>query len=60
MSTRRSLTAREVLSVLTDIPVNVAEYGNESCSLNADDDFIPAAHKSSSSSKDENAMQMEW
>ena len=54
MSTRRGLTAREVLSVLTDIPEDVPEYENESCSLDADDDFIPAAHESSSSSEDEN------
>ena len=32
MSTRRGLTAREVLSVLTDIPDDVSEYGDESCS----------------------------
>ena len=54
MSTRRGLTAREVLSVLTDIPDDVSEYGNESCSLDADDDFISAADESSSSSEDEN------
>ena len=40
MSTRRGLTAREVLSVLTDIPDDVSENGDESCSLDADDDFI--------------------
>ena len=53
-STRRGLTAREVLSVLTDIPDDVSEYGDESCSLDADDDFIPAADESSSSSEHEN------
>ena len=46
MSTRQGLTAREVLSVLTDIPEDVLEYGDESCSLDADE--------SSSSSDDEN------
>ena len=46
MSTRQGLTAREVLSGLTDIPEDVSEYGDESCSLDAD--------KSSSSRKDEN------
>ena len=64
MSTRRGLTAREVLSVLTDIPDDVSEHGDESCSLDADDDFIPAADESSSSSEDENvnaaSMQCEW
>ena len=64
MSTRRGLTAREVLSVLTDIPDDVSEYRDESCSLDADDDFIPAADESSSSSEDENvnaaSMQCEW
>ena len=54
MSTRQGLTAREVLSVLTDIPENVSEYGDESCSLDAVDEFIPAADESSSSSEDEN------
>ena len=32
MSTRRGLTARKVLSVLTDIPDDVSEYEDESCS----------------------------
>ena len=54
MSTRRGLTAKEVLSVLTDILDDVSEYGDESCSLDADDDFVPAADESNSSSKDEN------
>ena len=54
MSTRRGITAREVLSVLTDIPDDVSEYGDESCSLDADENFIPAADESSSSSEDEN------
>ena len=54
MSTRRGLTARKVLSVLTDIPDNASEYGDESCSFDADDDFIPAADEPSSSSEDEN------
>ena len=54
MSTRRGVTAREVLFVLTDSPEEVSEYGDESCSLVADDDFIPAADESSSSSEDEN------
>ena len=40
MFTTRGLTAREVLSVLTDIPDDVSEYGDESCSLDADSDFI--------------------
>ena len=46
MSTKHGLTARKVLSVLTDIPEDVSEYGDEICSLDAD--------KSSSSSEDEN------
>ena len=54
MSTRRGLTARKVLSVLTDIPENVSEYGDERCSLDVDDDFIPAADESRSSSENEN------
>ena len=54
MSTSRGLTARKILSVLTDIPDVVSEYGNKSCSLNVNDDFTPAADKSSSSSEDEN------
>ena len=54
MSTRRGLRAREVLSVLNDIPEDVSEYEDESCSLDADDDFIPEADESSSSSEDEN------
>ena len=49
-----SFSAREVLSVLTDIPDDVSEYGDKSCRLVADDDFIPAADESSSSSEDEN------
>ena len=53
MSTRRGLRAREVLSVLNDIPKDVSEYGDESCSLDADDDFIPEADESISSSEDE-------
>ena len=64
MSTRRGLKAREVLSVLTDIPDDVSEYGDESCTLDADDDFIPATDESSSSSEYENvnatSMQCEW
>ena len=54
MFTRRSLTAREVLFVLTDIPDDVSEYGDESCSLDADDDFIPEAEEFSSSNEEEN------
>ena len=54
MSTRRGLTAREVLFVLYDIADDVSEYGDKSCSLDADDDFIPAADGSSSCSEDEN------
>ena len=54
MSTRRGLRARELLSVLNDIPEDVSEYGNESCRLDADDDFIPEADESSSSSEDKN------
>ena len=54
MCTRRGLKTREVLSGLTDIPEDVSEYGGESCSLNTDNDFIPAANESSSSSEDEN------
>ena len=54
MSTRRGLTASEVLFVLTDIPDDVSEFGNESCSLDADDDSIPEADQSSSSREDEN------
>ena len=54
MSTRQGLRAREVLSVLNDIPEDVFEYGDESCNLDADDDFIPEADESSSSSEDEN------
>ena len=64
MSTRRSITAREALSMLTDIPEYVSEYGDESCSLNADDDFIPAVDHSCSSSEDENvnaaSMSCRW
>ena len=40
--------------MLTDIPYNVSEYEDESCSLDAGDDFIPASDESCSSSKDEN------
>ena len=40
--------------MLTDIPEDVSENGDESCSLDADDDFIPAADESSSSSENEN------
>ena len=54
MSTRRGLTARKVLSVLTDIPEDVSEYGDERRSLDVDDEFIPAADESSSSSENEN------
>ena len=54
MSTRQGRTAREVLSVLTNIPEDASKYGNESYSLDADDNFIPAADESSSSSEDEN------
>ena len=50
--------------MLTDIPDDVSEYRDESCSLDADDDFIPEADESSSSSEDENvntaSMQCEW
>ena len=61
MSARRVITAREVLSLLNDIPDDVSEYGNESCSLDADDDFIPAADESSSSNEDDkvNAASMQ-
>ena len=54
MSTRRGLTAGEVLFVRIEIPDDVSEYGDESCSLDADDDFIPAADEPSSLSEDEN------
>ena len=54
MSTRRGLTATNVLSVLTDISEDVSEYGDERCRLDVDDDFIPAADESSSSSENEN------
>ena len=55
MSARRGLTATKVLSVLTDISeVSVFEYGDERCSLDVDDNFIPAADESSSSSENEN------
>ena len=40
--------------MLTDIPDVVSEYGDKSCSLDVEDDFIPAADKSSSSSEDQN------
>ena len=40
--------------MLTDIPYYVSEYEDESCSLDADDDFIPAADESCSSSENEN------
>ena len=64
MSTRRGLTAREILSVLSDIPDDVSEYKDESYSLDEDDDFILAADESSSSSENENvnaaSMQCEW
>ena len=50
--------------MLTDIPDNVSEYGNKSCSLDADDDFIPAVDEFSSSSEDENvnvtSMKCKW
>ena len=39
--------------MLTDSPQEVSEYRHESCSLDADDDFIPAADESSPSSEDE-------
>ena len=54
MSTRRGLRATKVLSVLTDISEDVSEYGDERCSFDVDDDFIPAADESSSSSENEN------
>ena len=60
MSARRVISAREVLSLLNDIPDDMSEYGNESCRLDTDDDFIPAADESSSSNEDEkvNAASM--
>ena len=52
------------MPLLTDIPEDVFELRDESCSLDADDDFIPAADESSSSSENENvnaaSMQCEW
>ena len=64
ISIRRGLTAREILSVLTDIPGDVYKYGDKSCCLDADDDFISPADESSSSTEDENvnvvSMQCEW
>ena len=54
MSTRRGLRARKVLSVLKGISEDVSEYEDERCSLDVDDDFIPAADESSSSSENEN------
>jgi len=52
MSTRRGLTRKQVLSVLTNSPDDVSEYDDES-SLDADDEFIPTEDESSSSSEDE-------
>ena len=50
--------------MLTDISDDVSEYEDESCSLDADDDFIPAADESSSSNEDKNvntaSMQCKW
>ena len=54
MSTKRGLRATKVLSVLTDISEDVSEYLDERCSLDVDDDFIPAPDESSSSSENEN------
>ena len=54
MSTRRGLKDIELLSMLTDLSDDVSEYGDESCSLDADNNFALAADESSSSSKDEN------
>ena len=48
----------------TDIPEDVSEYGDERCSLDVDNDFIPAADESRSSSENENvhaaSMYCEW
>ena len=51
--TRRDLTPREVLSLLTDVPEDVSEYGDESSIDVVDDDFISAAGEFNSSSEDE-------
>ena len=53
ISKRRGLTARELLFVLTDIPEDMPDFGVDSCSFDADEDFILAADESSSSNEDE-------
>ena len=53
ISKRRGLTTRELLSVLTDIPEDMLDFGVDSCSFDADKDFILAADESSFPSEDE-------
>jgi len=43
---------REVLSLLTDIPEDISDNRDES-NIDTDDNFIPAAEETSSSSEDE-------
>ena len=52
MSTSRGLISREVLSLLTDIPDDMSGNRDES-NNDADDNFIPAADETNSSSEDE-------
>jgi len=52
MFTSRGLIPREVFSLLTDIPEDMSDNRDES-NIDADDNFIPAADETSSSSEDE-------
>jgi len=52
MSTSQGLIPREVLSLLTDIPEDMSDNRDQS-NIDADDNFIPAADETSSSSEDE-------
>jgi len=51
-SRARGLMPREVLSLLTDIPEDISDNRDES-NIDTDDNFIPAAEETSSSSEDE-------
>ena len=52
MFTSRGLIPREVFSLLTDIPEDISDNRDES-NIDTDDNFIPAAEETSSSSEDE-------
>jgi len=52
VSTSRGLTPKEILSLLTDIPEDLSDNRDES-NTDADDDFIPAADETSSTSENQ-------